>query len=155
MVHPYLFLQFFRNLLEPLHISAAGADAIAYTWLIIASLLILSMVATKGLKAVPGGLQNFMEVIVSGIENMVVETMGHHGKPFFPLIATLAIFILSPTLSVWFPVSFRRQQTSIHRGMCSDRLRHHPCCRYQRAWFQVYQAFHGTYPLAGTHDVFH
>jgi F-type H+-transporting ATPase subunit a len=98
MVHPLLFLQFFRKLLEPLHISEAGCDAIAYTWLIIALLVLLSIMATKALKAVPGGLQNFMEVIVGGIENMVVETMGEHGKPFFPLIATLALFILVSNL---------------------------------------------------------
>jgi F-type H+-transporting ATPase subunit a len=98
MVHPLLFLQFFRKLLEPFHISEAGCDAIAYTWLIIGLLLLLSILATKGLKAVPGGLQNFMEVIVGGIENMVVETMGEHGKPFFPLIATLALFILVSNL---------------------------------------------------------
>lgn len=98
MVHPLLFLQFFRKLLEPLHISEAGCDAIAYTWLIIALLVLLSIMATKTLKAVPGGLQNFMEVIVGGIENMVVETMGEHGKPFFPLIATLALFILVSNL---------------------------------------------------------
>lgn len=106
MVHPYLFLQFFRKLLEPLHISEAGADAIAYTWLIIALLLILSLLATKGLKTVPGGLQNFMEVIIGGVENMVVETMGHHGKPFFPLIATLAIFILVSNLIGLIPGFF-------------------------------------------------
>ena len=41
MVHPYLFLQFFRKILEPMHISVAGADAIAYTWLIIALLIIM------------------------------------------------------------------------------------------------------------------
>jgi F-type H+-transporting ATPase subunit a len=61
-------------------------------------LLVLSILATKGLKAVPGGLQNFMEVIVGGIENMIVETMGEHGRPFFPLIATLALFILVSNL---------------------------------------------------------
>ncbi len=98
MIHPILFLQFFRELLAPLHISPAGIDAIAYTWLIIALLAILSIMATKALKAVPGGLQNFMEVIISGIENMIVETMGEHGRPFFPLIATLAIFILVSNL---------------------------------------------------------
>ncbi len=98
MVEPFLFLQFFQHLLEPFHVSEAGANAIAYTWLIIALLLILSILATKGLKAVPGGLQNFMEVIVGGIENMVVETMGEHGRPFFPLIATLALFILVSNL---------------------------------------------------------
>ena len=98
MVHPLLFLEFFRKLLETLHISEAAADAIAYTWLIIALLLVLSVLATSALKSVPGGLQNFMEVVVSGIENMIVETMGEHGRPFFPLIATLAIFILVSNL---------------------------------------------------------
>jgi len=98
MVEPLLFLQFLRGLLEPLHISEAGIDAIAYTWLVMLLLLLLSVLATKGLKAVPGGLQNFMEVIVGGIENMIVETMGEHGRPFFPLIATLALFILISNL---------------------------------------------------------
>jgi F-type H+-transporting ATPase subunit a len=98
MVHPLLFLQFFRKLLEPLHITEAAIDAIAYTWLIIALLLIVSLLATKGLKSVPGGLQNFMEVVVGGIENMINETMGEKGKPFFPLIATLAVFILVSNL---------------------------------------------------------
>ncbi|GAM11222.1 ATP synthase subunit a [Geobacter sp. OR-1] len=98
MVHPLLFLQFFRELLAPLHISAGSADAIAYTWLIMILLLIVSKLATSSLKSVPSGLQNFMEVIIGGIENMLVETMGEHGKPFFPLIATLAIFILVSNL---------------------------------------------------------
>ncbi|NJD92173.1 MAG: F0F1 ATP synthase subunit A [Geobacter sp.] len=106
MIHPILFLQFFRELLAPLHIGQAGIDAIAYTWLIIALLAIISIMATKALKAVPGGLQNFMEVIIGGIENMIVETMGEHGRPFFPLIATLAIFILVSNLIGLIPGFF-------------------------------------------------
>lgn len=106
MIHPILFLQFFRGLLTPLGISPAGADAIAYTWLIIALLALLSIMATKAVKAVPGGLQNFMEVVIGGIENMIVETMGEHGRPFFPLIATLAIFILVSNLIGLIPGFF-------------------------------------------------
>jgi F-type H+-transporting ATPase subunit a len=106
MVHPLLFLEFFRKLLEPLHLNEASADAIAYTWLIIIMLLVLSVVATSALKSVPGGLQNFMEVVVGGIENMIVETMGEHGRPFFPLIATLAIFILVSNLTGLIPGFF-------------------------------------------------
>lgn len=106
MVHPLLFLHFFRELLTPLHISEASADAIAYTWLIILLLLGLSLLATSSLKSVPGRLQNFMEVIISGIENMIKETMGEHGKPFFPLIATLAIFILVSNLIGLIPGFF-------------------------------------------------
>lgn len=98
MVHPLLFLEFFRKLLEPLHISSAGADAIAYTWLIMILLLVVSLLATSGLKSVPSGMQNFMEVVVGGIENMIGETMGEKGRPYFPLIATLALFILVSNL---------------------------------------------------------
>ncbi|RII30908.1 MAG: ATP synthase F0 subunit A [Geobacter sp.] len=106
MVHPLLFLQIFRKLLEPLHINEASADAIAYTWLVIVMLLLLSVLTTKALKSIPGGLQNFIEVVIGGIENMIVETMGEHGRPFFPLIATLAIFILVSNLIGLIPGFF-------------------------------------------------
>lgn len=98
MIHPLLFLEFFRSLLKPLHIGDAGCDAIAYTWLLIIVLAALSFLATRSIKKIPGGLQNFMEVLVGGIENMIVETMGEHGRRFFPLIATLALFILTSNL---------------------------------------------------------
>jgi F-type H+-transporting ATPase subunit a len=109
MVHPLLFLQFLRDLLKPIlfpHSLTAEAikqaessvDTIVYTWLVMALLLIISLLATKGLKTIPGGMQNFMEVVVGGIENMVVETMGEKGKPYFPLIATIALFVLVSNL---------------------------------------------------------
>ena len=98
MVHPLLFLEFFRNLLAPLHITGSSADAISYTWLIIVLLLVVSLLATSALKAIPSGMQNFMETVIGGIENMIVETMGEHGRPFFPLVATLAIFVLVSNL---------------------------------------------------------
>lgn len=98
MVHPLLFLEFFRKLLAPLHINQASADAIIYTWFVIIMLLVLSVLATKAVKTIPGGFQNFMEVIVGGIENIIVETMGEHGRSFFPLIATLALFVLVSNL---------------------------------------------------------
>jgi F-type H+-transporting ATPase subunit a len=106
MVHPYLFLQFFREILAPIGISEAGADAVVYTWLLMAGLVLLSIAATKRLQSVPSGLQNFMEVVVGGIENMLVETMGEHGRPFFPLIATLALFILISNLIGLIPGFF-------------------------------------------------
>jgi F-type H+-transporting ATPase subunit a len=106
MVHPLLFLEFFRKLFAPLHISEASADAITYTWLIIVLLLVLSVLATKAIKTVPGGLQNFMETVIGSIENMIVETMGEHGRPFFPLIATLAIFVLVSNLIGLIPGFF-------------------------------------------------
>lgn len=99
MVHPLLFLQFLSTKLqELLHVSGASANAIVYTWAVMALLLVVSLLATSALKTVPAGMQNFMEVVIDGIENMVVETMGEHGRPYFPLIATLALFILASNL---------------------------------------------------------
>lgn len=99
MVHPLLFLQFISSKLQSLlHIGDAAASAIVYTWLIIALLFTLSKLATGSMKLVPSGIQNFMEVVIDGVENMIVETMGEHGSSFFPLIATLAIFILVSNL---------------------------------------------------------
>jgi F-type H+-transporting ATPase subunit a len=106
MVHPLLFLEFLRQLLAPLHLSSASADAILYTWLVILGLLVLSVLATKSVKTIPSGLQNFMEAVIGGIENMIVETMGEDGRPFFPLIATLAIFVLVSNLIGLIPGFF-------------------------------------------------
>src|SRR5512139_1460752 len=100
MVHPYLFLEFFRDLLSPLthYTNEAGIDAIAHAWLVMAILVVLSLAVRARITRVPGRLQNFMEVCVGGIEKMVVENMGERGRAFFPLIATLAFFILVSNL---------------------------------------------------------
>ena len=79
-----MILEYFRKFLSSLHISGECVDAILYTWLIILCLLVVSVLATKSVKTIPGGLQNFMEAIIGGIENMIVETMGEEGRPFFP-----------------------------------------------------------------------
>jgi F-type H+-transporting ATPase subunit a len=100
MVHPYLFLQFFRDLLSPLtrYTSEAGIDAIVHAWLVTVILVALSLIVRGAIKTVPGKLQNFMEVCIGGIENVVGENMGEKGRQFFPLIATLAFFILTSNL---------------------------------------------------------
>ncbi len=107
MVHPLLFLQFISTKLQALlHIQEASANAITYTWFVIILLLIISKMASSALKAIPSGMQNFMEVVVDGIETMVVDTMGEHGRPYFPLIATLAIFVLVSNLIGLIPGFF-------------------------------------------------
>lgn len=106
MVHPLLFLEYFSKLLEPLNIGKGSADAIVYTWLVMALVLLLSFLSTRAVRVVPGGLQNFMEVVIGSIENMVVETMGEHGRPYFPLVATVAIFVLVSNLIGLIPGFF-------------------------------------------------
>jgi len=119
MVHPLLFLQFLRGILTPLLFPVAmkaggealenahkSVDNLVYTWLVMAILILVSFFATRGIKNMPGRLQNFMEVVVGGIDNMITDTMGEHGKQFYPLIATLALFILVSNLFSLIPGFF-------------------------------------------------
>jgi F-type H+-transporting ATPase subunit a len=71
---------------------------VAYTWFLAAVLVVCSILATRQLALNPGGFQNVMEVILDGINKLLVDTMGHEGKRFFPLIATLGLFILSSNI---------------------------------------------------------
>ncbi len=100
VTHPFLFLQFFREILSPLgkYTNETGIDAIIYTWLVMAILFITAFVVRKNISKVPGKLQNFFELFIGTIERMVGENMGELGKPYFPLIATLAFFILTCNL---------------------------------------------------------
>jgi F-type H+-transporting ATPase subunit a len=119
MVHPLLLLQFLRGILTPILFPDAvkvggeklldaykAVDTVTYTWLVMAILIILSIITTKALKNRPGGLQNFMEVIVGGIEKTLLDTMGKHGLPYYALIATLFLFILVSNLISLIPGFF-------------------------------------------------
>jgi F-type H+-transporting ATPase subunit a len=100
VIHPILFLQFFRDLLSPLnkYMTESGIDAILYTWLVMAFLFIVALVVKSRVKRIPGRFQNFIEFSISVIEKLITDTMGEKGLAFFPLIATLALFILTCNL---------------------------------------------------------
>jgi F-type H+-transporting ATPase subunit a len=60
---------------------------------VIIFLALFSVIATRRLKKVPGGLQAFLEVVVEGLENFVKTQMGRAAGPFIPFIGTLFIYI--------------------------------------------------------------
>ncbi|HBL53267.1 MAG TPA: ATP synthase F0 subunit A, partial [Syntrophaceae bacterium] len=68
------------------------------TWFVVFLLAILSFLATRTLQVYPGRMQNVMEVIIDGLHALLIDTIGEHGKKFFPLIATLGLFILTANL---------------------------------------------------------
>jgi F-type H+-transporting ATPase subunit a len=89
MTHPFLFLQWLEQQLR-IHVG----EHVMYTWLAMAILIVVAFLASKTISMVPSGVQNLMETVVTGIDGLIEETMGEDGKPFFPLIATFALFIL-------------------------------------------------------------
>lgn len=98
MTHPFLFLQWIE---QQLHVHIG--EHVTYTWLVMAILIVVAFLATRAASIIPTGLQNLMEVIVTGIEGLLDETMGEEGKAYFPLIATFALFILVSNLIALIP----------------------------------------------------
>jgi len=69
-------------------------DHVTYTWLVMIILAGLAFVGSRNVALVPRGVQNFLEVVLEQFLQMIDEVMGHEGRPYLPLIATLGLFIL-------------------------------------------------------------
>jgi F-type H+-transporting ATPase subunit a len=85
-----------------LHIPAIP-DHVLYTWFVMAILVVVSLVATRRVSLVPTGSQNFMEMVLDQFVRELDETIGHEGRRYLPLIATLGLFILMSNLMGLIP----------------------------------------------------
>jgi F-type H+-transporting ATPase subunit a len=104
MEHPIMFLNLlFQNLGLPIVHDFTEAHTlleklllpyVTYTWLIIIGLVIVVKLTVRRIELVPKGGQNVFEVVISGIEEFMVGVTGEEGRYLFPLIGTLAFFIL-------------------------------------------------------------
>jgi F-type H+-transporting ATPase subunit a len=93
--------------LHLLGIDVSITKAVIWMWIACFVLLVLSIIATRRSRLVPSGVQNIMESIVLFLrDNLVLETMGKEGLPWFPFIATLFLFILTCNLLGLIPGSF-------------------------------------------------
>jgi len=61
-------------------------------------LIVLAYLATKRISMIPGKAQNFFEILISGMEEFMVEITGEEGRWFFPLIATVFLYIAACNL---------------------------------------------------------
>lgn len=86
-MHPLLFL-------ENEHVP----EQVMYALCVVIILSLISLLSTRRLAVYPGKFQNVMEVILGGFDSLLNEIMGHNGRKFFPLIATLGLFILTSNL---------------------------------------------------------
>ena len=92
MEHPYLF---FVKIFEAIGLGhfAHTYPHVVYSWVLMAILIIAGAIATKTISMIPGKAQNLFEVIVSGIEEFMVETAGEEARWLFPLAATIFLYI--------------------------------------------------------------
>ncbi|MCP4622347.1 MAG: F0F1 ATP synthase subunit A [bacterium] len=92
MEHPYLFLVKLFELIGLGHFAHAYPHVI-YSWFAILLLIMFAILATRKIEMVPTKGQNFFEIVISGMEEFMVDITGDEGRLFFPIIATIFIYI--------------------------------------------------------------
>ena len=75
-------------------------NSMVVTWIVAVALIVFARVATRDMKSVPGGAQNFFEWLVESLYGFLEGIIGPHlVKRTFWFFATIFIFILSAN---WF-----------------------------------------------------
>jgi F-type H+-transporting ATPase subunit a len=80
--------------------------AVIMMWVVVGLISILMIMAGSARRLVPGKLQSLGEMLVDFIRGIILDTMGKDGMKFFPLIATLFLFILFCNLIGLIPGSY-------------------------------------------------
>ena len=80
-------------------------DTLIATWVTMAIVILITVLATRGRKLVPVGLQNIVESILEGLEGQLAPNLGRHWPMVSSLLFTFFLFIfvgnelgLMPTL---------------------------------------------------------
>jgi F-type H+-transporting ATPase subunit a len=97
MEHPYLIIVKFFELIGFGHFAHAYPHVV-YSWFVMILLIIFAFIAVRKIDMIPSKAQNIFEIIVSGIEEFMVDITGEEGRKFFPLIATVFLYIATCNL---------------------------------------------------------
>ena len=73
-------------------------------WLVILAILIVGFLATRGMKDVPGPLQNFLELTFEKLEDWAVSLGGEPARRHIPVFTAFFLFILVSNWSGLIPV---------------------------------------------------
>ena len=92
MEHPFLF---FSKLFGMVGLGdfANANPHVVYAWVVMALLIGLGALAAKGLSMVPTKAQNVSELIVSSMEEFMVDITGEEGRWLFPLAGTVFLYV--------------------------------------------------------------
>jgi len=103
-LHPFELHNFLSIHLGGLDISLN--KAVIMMWVVVGLVTILMIKAGSARRLIPGKLQSLGEILVDFIRGIILDTMGKDGMRFFPLVATLFLFILFCNLIGLIPGSY-------------------------------------------------
>ena len=75
-----------------------------YTWVAMGALFLFGAIARRNLTVVPNKLQNFCEMVIDGLEQTIVNTIGEEGRRFTALLVGIFLFILTLNLTGLLPL---------------------------------------------------
>ena len=77
-------------------------------WMMVATALVIAFttVFISRRAMVPGRMQSLVEISYEFVANMIKDNVGHEGRPYFPFIFTLFMFILACNMLGMLPYSF-------------------------------------------------
>ena len=109
-------------------------SAVTTMWAIIAVLTLVSFLATRRLKEVPGPLQSAAEIAIEKLRNYYEELLGKkNARKYFPIFATFFIYIIVCNYSGLLPEGLRAADGEpVRHGGPGDRGLFHDA-RHRRA----------------------
>ena len=99
------------DVVSKVDITVAGLDlhiTNSAIWMMVATALVIvfTTVFIRQRALVPGRMQSLVELSYEFVANMLKDNVGHEGRPFFPFIFTLFMFILFSNMLGMLPYSF-------------------------------------------------
>jgi F-type H+-transporting ATPase subunit a len=97
MEHPYLLVV---KLFERIGFGpfAHAYPWVIYSWFVMILLIFFAFLAVRKIDMIPSKAQNVFEILISGLEEFMVDITGEEGRKFFPLIATVFLYIATCNL---------------------------------------------------------
>ncbi|MBU4344615.1 MAG: F0F1 ATP synthase subunit A [Desulfobacteraceae bacterium] len=105
MEHPYLVFVKLFELIGLGHFAHAYPHVI-HSWVAMIILIVLGAIGTKGISMIPTKGQNLLEIIISGMEEFMVDITGEQGRFLLPMTGTVFLYILVSNLMGLMPGLF-------------------------------------------------
>lgn len=126
MEHHYYFL---NEILAAVGLGHFGHayQQVTHSWLIMLILIVGGAFLARGIQLLPRSGQNFLEIVIEGLENFMVDITGPEGRAFFPFIATIFLYIFVSNLIGLVPGFFSPTadiNTTLSMALCTFVLTH-------------------------------
>jgi F-type H+-transporting ATPase subunit a len=78
-------------------------NALLTTLIVDIILIAMALVARSQIKEIPSGFGNFMEWVIEGLYNLTESVAGRNARRFFPVVATIFLFVIVSNYSGLIP----------------------------------------------------